>query len=62
MPMSHPTSGPKDGDLRVWHIPQIPGEPFFVHVNSIREGALVEAALIRYDSFLYRQHIRGDER
>lgn len=49
-----------EGDLRVWHIPQIPMKPFRVPVATHHEAALVAAALIRYDEFLFRNNIRGE--
>lgn len=51
---------PKEGDLRVWHIPQVPGKSFHVPASSMQEAARIAAALIRYDEFLYRNNIRGD--
>jgi hypothetical protein len=42
---------PKEGDLMVWHIPQVPGVPFQVPVRDIREAKLVNNALCKYDIF-----------
>lgn len=49
-----------DGDLRVWHIPQVPGEQFFVDVASPEEGKKVLGILSEYDAFQYRNHIKPD--
>lgn len=46
--------------LRVWWIPQVPGEPFRVEVESLREARLVIATLTDYDIFQYDQKIKPD--
>ena len=46
--------------LRVWHIPQIPGKPFLVHVTSIYEAVKVMGILANYDIFQYDNNIKGD--
>jgi hypothetical protein len=48
------------GALRVWWIPQIPGEPFYVHVNSTREALMVMEVLGRYDQFQLDHRIKPD--
>jgi hypothetical protein len=53
-------SEPKSGDLRVWHIPQIPGKPFHVAVQSLAEAKLVLNALAQYDLFQFDNHIKPD--
>lgn len=50
----------KEGDLRVWHIPQVPGEPFHVAVPSVEVAAIVINALADYDAFQYANHIKPD--
>lgn len=45
--------------LRVWHIPNIPGEPFYQEVDSLREARLVLQTLARYDLYLGEQHIQS---
>lgn len=50
----------KDGDLRVWHIPQIPGKPFHVQVMSVTQARLVLRVLANYDLFQYNNNIKGD--
>lgn len=51
---------PKAGDLRVWHIPQIPGKPFLVPVANIVEGKLLLDALAHYDLFQFENRIKPD--
>jgi hypothetical protein len=51
---------PKRGDLRVWHIPQIPGMPFRVDVRDVREGADLLHTLWEYDRFQYLWSIKPD--
>lgn len=46
--------------LRVWHIPQVPGKAFYVHVNTVDEAVLVKNALANYDLFQYDNNIKGD--
>ena len=53
-------TSPKEGDLRVWHIPQVPMKPFFVAVASIEEGKRICEILADYDLFQYRNKIKPD--
>lgn len=46
--------------LRVWHIPQVPGKPFLVNVNSVKEAKFVLIVLCNYDEFQYEQNIKPD--
>lgn len=48
------------GSLRVWHIPQIPGAPFHVAVDSPAAARLVLHALADYDLFQLRHRIKPD--
>lgn len=50
----------KEGDLKVWHIPQVPGKPFEVSVGTLREGKLLLDALAHYDIFQYENKIKPD--
>lgn len=52
--------GPSDGALRVWHVPQIPGDPFIVHVRSVEEGARLLGTLADYDRFQLKHNIKPD--
>jgi hypothetical protein len=51
---------PKEGDLRVWHIPQVPMAPFHVPVKSLEEAGAVLNALARYDLFQLEHNIKPD--
>jgi hypothetical protein len=48
------------GQLRVWHIPQVPGEAFHVGVADINEALKVLDILAIYDDFQYQQHVKPD--
>lgn len=50
----------KNGQLKVWHIPQVPGTPFEVLVDSVQEGALLLKVLADYDAFQYEHRIKPD--
>ena len=49
-----------EGDLRVWHIPQVPMKAFHVRVKNIREAKLVLDTLAFYDLFQYDNNIKPD--
>lgn len=51
---------PKDGSLRVWWVPQIPCESFYVPVNNLAEAALVIKTLTEYDFFQLKHNIKPD--
>jgi hypothetical protein len=51
---------PKQGDLKVWHIPQVPGKPFEVPVNNIEEAKLILNVLANYDTFQFENKIKPD--
>ncbi len=51
---------PQHGDLRIWHIPQIPGKPFLVNVDSPLEGKLILNCLAEYDLFQFENNIKPD--
>jgi hypothetical protein len=44
---------PKEGDLRVWWIPQVPMQAFYVPVKNIDEAILVLDTLAKYDIFQF---------
>ena len=46
--------------LRVWWIPQVPGEGFIQRVATPREGALLLRALALYDAFQHEHNIKPD--
>lgn len=51
---------PKIGDLRVWHIPQVPMAAFHVEVASLEQAELVITTLARYDLFQLNQGVKPD--
>lgn len=53
-------STPQVGNLRVWHIPQIPGKPFHVRIDSLEEGGRILDILAHYDIFQYENKIKPD--
>lgn len=50
----------KDKKLRVWHIPQVPGEPFCVSVDTLDEAKKIIRLLGTYDFFQWFHHIKPD--
>ena len=50
----------KIGALRVWHIPQVPGKPFHVHVDTPQEAQRVLNVLAHYDLFQFQNKIKPD--
>lgn len=50
----------QSGDLRVWHIPQIPGKPFYVEVASPDEAIRIMQLLADYDYFQLKHNIKPD--
>ena len=54
-------SAPREGDLKVWWIPQVPMKnPFEVSVPTIAEGRRLIEMLADYDLFQYRRRIKPD--
>ena len=51
---------PKEGDLRIWWIPQVPMEAFSISVNSIAEGMKITDTLAKYDLFQLAHNIKPD--
>jgi hypothetical protein len=50
----------KQGDLRVWWIPQIPGKPFHVEVVNLAEAKKIMEVLANYDIFQFENRIKPD--
>ena len=50
----------KQGTLRVWHIPQVPGTAFRVVVESPREAKKILDVLANYDAFQFEHNIKPD--
>jgi len=51
---------PKEGDLKVWWIPQVPGEPFEWRVADLDQAGLMLDALACYDDFQFWKRVKGD--
>ena len=50
----------EEGDLRVWHIPQVPMKSFKVKVRTVEEAKLVLNTLWNYDTFQFENKIKPD--
>jgi len=46
------TTAPSKGDLRVWHIPNVPNEGFRCSVANLVEAKIALMVLAEYDLFL----------
>lgn len=46
--------------LRVWHVPQMPMEAFYVEVGSVSEGVQIMDVLANYDAFQFEKNIKPD--
>ena len=46
--------------LRVWWVPQVPGKPFFVNVDTVEEGVKLMGILADYDAFQFEHNIKPD--
>lgn len=51
---------PQHGELRIWHIPQIPMIPFYARVENCLEAKILLNALAEYDLFQFEHHIKPD--
>jgi len=51
---------PKDGDLRVWWIPQVPMKAFNVDVETLHEAAKILDVLAEYDLFQLICNVKPD--
>lgn len=51
---------PKNGSLRVWWIPQVPGEPFLWPVKDFAEASKLLDVLAAYDDFQHANRIKPD--
>ncbi len=52
--------GPQTGDLRVWWIPQVPSQAFYVSVDSVQEAKKLLTTLANYDMFQFDNKIKPD--
>lgn len=46
--------------LRVWHIPQVPGKPFHISVDSPKDAIKILNTLAEYDLFQFENRIKPD--
>ena len=51
---------PVRGDLRIYHIPQVPMPAFRVGVADVTAAAEMLRVLARYDRFQYDHRVKGD--
>lgn len=51
---------PKNGDLKVWWIPQVPMKSFEYPVSSPQEGFILLDALAKYDLFQLENNVKPD--
>jgi len=51
---------PKEGDLHVWWIPQVPMKAFRVQVRDVHEAKLILGTLAFYDIFQFENNIKPD--
>jgi hypothetical protein len=51
---------PKNGQLRVWWIPQVPMTAFHVEVSTPKEGKKILNILADYDLFQLKHNIKPD--
>ncbi|HEU4345769.1 MAG TPA: hypothetical protein VFU31_29825 [Candidatus Binatia bacterium] len=46
--------------MRVWHIPQIPMDPFYVDVSNEEEALKIINVLANYDLFQFENKVKPD--
>jgi hypothetical protein len=51
---------PKEGDLRIWWIPQVPMHPFRIPVSDPTQAAKILDVLADYDIFQFKNRIKPD--
>lgn len=50
----------KKRKIRVWHIPQVPGKPFYIPVENEKEAKKFLDILAAYDMFQFNNNIKPD--
>jgi hypothetical protein len=50
----------KQGDLRVWWIPQVPMQAFYVPVADLAQATLILDMLAQYDLFQFKHRVKPD--
>jgi hypothetical protein len=51
---------PKEGDLQVWWVPQVPMTAFTVAVPDVATGRLICDVLANYDTFQFENNVKPD--
>ena len=51
---------PKEGDLRIWWIPQVPMKAFYWPVQSVDEAVNLCNLLAEYDKFQFENRVKPD--
>jgi hypothetical protein len=51
---------PKEGDLKVWWIPQVPMKSFDYPVDTVEQGMMLCDCLAKYDMFQFDNRIKPD--
>ena len=51
---------PREGDLRVYWIPQVPMKAFEYNVKTLEEAAILLDVLAKYDIFQYENKVKPD--
>lgn len=51
---------PKEGDMEVWWIPQVPMKPFTVPIKGEAVGKLLLDVLANYDAFQFENNVKSD--
>ncbi len=46
--------------LRIWWIPQVPMQPFYANVETVKEGVLIINTLAQYDKFEFDNNVKPD--
>ena len=46
--------------MRVWWIPQVPMDPFYIDVVSVEDGVRIMDVLANYDKFQFENRIKPD--
>lgn len=47
-------------NIKVWHIPQVPGKAFEVEVEDLKTAKLLCDVLGNYDAFQFKHNIKPD--
>ena len=50
----------KEGDLKVWWIPQVPMKSFYVPVETPQEAKKLLKTLAEYDLFQHKNKVKSD--